>query len=124
MKLTILFSTALFMFLMQCDPAPLKTTCGVTNPAEELSWMKTKIAELKQTGLYEVGQVYIWQTEFNGETYFIFDNCCPNCDSILLIYTCEGEDVSTNPTITDYVYSYDKSLKNVIWSPENFSCNL
>lgn len=112
------------MFLMQCDTAPLKTTCGVSNPAEELPWLKTKIDDLKQTGLYELGQVYVWQIEYNGETYFVLDNCCPNCNSVLSIYTCDGEDVSSNQTISDYIYSYDKSINDVIWNPENFSCNL
>ncbi|GAA4279594.1 hypothetical protein GCM10022260_00150 [Gaetbulibacter aestuarii] len=109
---------------MQCDTAAIKTTCGVAIPTEELPWLKTKTNELKQTSLYELGQVYIWQTEYNGETYFIFDNCCPNCDSVLSIYTCDGEDVSTNQTISDYIYGIDKSNKDVIWTPENFSCNL
>ena len=124
MKFTIILSTTLFMFLMQCDTAPIKTTCGVSNPAEELPWLKAKTDELKQSSLYEAGQVYIWTTQFNGENYFIIDNCCPNCNSVLSIYTCDGEDVSSNQTISDYIYSYDKSSSDVILNPENFSCNL
>lgn len=124
MKFTIFLSTTLFMFLMQCETTPIQTTCGVSNPAEELSWMKSKIDEAKQSSLYEAGQLYIWETEFNGETYFVFDNCCPNCGSVPLIYTCSGEDVSSNETVSNYIYSFDKSSIDVIWTSENFSCNL
>ncbi|MFH4969480.1 hypothetical protein V8G61_14835 [Gaetbulibacter sp. M240] len=125
MKISSLLSTALFMFLILCESIESpRLFCGVSNPVEELIWLKQKTEELKQTGLYETGQVYIWYTEYDGETYFIIDNCCPNCNSVLLIYNCMGEYVSANTTISEYINSYDKDINNVIWNPENFSCNL
>jgi hypothetical protein len=96
-------------------------TCNVSNPIEDLTWLKDKITELEQTSSYESGEIYISQANYNGNTVFIMGNCCAVCNTIVPIYNCEGESIGY---IGDDTFDSTILEKDVIiWKPENFVCN-
>lgn len=96
------------------------TICNVSNPIEDLAWLKEEIQELENTSLYESGEVYISQAKHDGNTIFIIGNCCAACNSILPVYNCEGE-------IMGYIGddNFNFSLiesSSIIWKPQNSIC--
>lgn len=89
------------------------TTCDVRDPANDLPWLKEKIAGIQQSSIHQYFRVE--QVEYNGETGFYIDNCCPFCDTLPIFYKCSGEAV-TNIDTSKLI------SKGVIWQPSDFSC--
>jgi len=124
MKKTILTLTLLLLTMLSCkddDDNLLSNTCQVSNPIEDLDWLKEKIEELAQTDSEFLKYFYVSQNTYMDKTVFIFPNCCPSCNTVVPVYDCEGnhigfvgdENISTNILNND----------TIIWKPENFSCN-
>jgi len=122
MRQIILFSILLSFVILSCktDDDNLINTCNVTNPVENLNWLKEVIADIEQSSLFESGEVYISQANYNSNTIFILGNCCALCNSVLPVYDCEGNNLG-------YVgdSNFDTSILDndkVIWKSENFIC--
>jgi hypothetical protein len=74
------------------DSSPRQTPCSVNNPARDLPWLKEKVGALRaQDSSYE----YIQQATYRGQTVFVFENCCPHCNTIVPVYNCRGELICT-----------------------------
>jgi len=114
----------LFIFMaFSCDKEDKivgSNTCSVINPAQDLPWLRDKIAEItSQDPAYNYS--YIQQADYQGQTVFIFGNCCPNCNTTVPVYNCQGEFICT-------LYSEDcpgfldqiKNVKTIVKG----SCNL
>jgi|SRR5690606_907650 hypothetical protein len=116
--------TALFTLIMiafSChkdnDDEVLLIACDVSNPIEDLEWLKNRIDDLEQTGN---GEFYISQATHNGKTIFILANCCMACNSVIPVYYCDGKYAG---------YIGDDNLAwtlldedTVIWKPNNSKC--
>jgi len=96
------------------EPQPTQY-CGVVNPVENLPWLKATIDDFENNrsgfGVYQ----YVQQSTYQGNTVFIFGNCCPFCDSIFLVKDCEGHAVDITAAAVD-------GPTTVIWKPENSLC--
>ncbi len=95
---------------------PDKNTCGVVSPVTELDWLKQEIARREQDTTDLNKYFFIQQGSSNGQTVFIYNNCCPFCSTVLLVYNCEGENIKIAPQGIGDV--------KVIWSPANFACQI
>lgn len=107
------------------DDDNLNNTCSVANPIEDLDWLKEKIEELEQSSLFESGEIYISQANYNGNTIFILGNCCALCNSVISVYDCEGELIARlgYDDENDFVINFDIFERDtIIWSPPNFTC--
>jgi hypothetical protein len=69
-----------------------KNTCSVTDPAQDLPWLQSKIALITSQ---DSSYAYIQQAVYQGQTVFIFRNCCPSCNTIVPVYNCQGEIICT-----------------------------
>ena len=113
-----------FFILFSCtnsDNDDITNTCSVSNPIEDLDWLKLKIEELKQTNSTIIEYFYVSQNLYNDKTVFIFPNCCPQCSTIIPVYNCEG---NTLGFVGDG--NIDTNILNndiIIWKPENFACD-
>jgi len=97
----------------------VEAACGVDNPIEELPWLKAEIAsrESKTTDISKY--FYIAQATYNSQTVYVYEDCCPVCNTAVLVYNCKGELLGqVHAEITR------KSLKNskIIYKPDNFAC--
>ena len=117
---TLLVLTIVAFSCQKDNDDNLTTTCNVSNPIEDLAWLKEQIQELEKTSLYESGETYILQAEHDGDIIFILGNCSALCNSVSSVYNCEGE-------IMGYIGddNFDFSLienSPVIWKPESSIC--
>ncbi|MFI0430519.1 hypothetical protein [Mariniflexile sp. HMF6888] len=123
MKKNILVLTLLLLTISSCkdDDDNLSNSCQVSNPIEDLDWLKEKIEELAQTDSELLKYFYISQNTYMGKTVFIFPNCCPTCNTVVPVYDCEGNPIGFvgDDTISINILNND----TIIWNPENFSCN-
>jgi hypothetical protein len=96
------------------EPEPIKV-CGVVDPVENLAWLKAIIDDYKKDTNGMLTYQYVQQSTYEGNTVFIFGNCCPVCDFVPLIKDCEGNTVEISP-------GGELGPNTVIWKPENSSC--
>ena len=87
------------------------------SPISDLMWLKQEIANREQDKTAINKYFYIQQGNYQGETVFTYSNCCPFCDSVTLVYNCSGV------KIEEINFQEITDLK-VIWSPEDFVCQL
>lgn len=93
-------------------------TCGVTNPVEDLSWLKDRIDALL-TNAQTVRYQYVSQADYRGKTVFIFGNCDPLSLSVFPVINCSNVQLGTVGQIPV------DSLKNqrTLWKTQNSLCN-
>lgn len=109
-----IFISLLFFTILSCDNE--ETICGVTNPIEDLPWLKSMTQDIEAS---DFGQyTYIQQAHYFGQTVFIVNNCCPFCLSIVPVYNCEGELICNVGECVDKLLTHEK----YIWAPANSSC--
>ena len=92
--------------------------CGVTDPAEELLWLKERIDELQRARPTLTKYSYVQQAELKGQTVFVIDNCCPFCNSRPMIFNCAGEELAEQG-----IRSLIRNEK-VVWKPADSECTL
>ncbi|KAA5542398.1 hypothetical protein [Adhaeribacter rhizoryzae] len=125
MKRLFLVAFAISIMAFSCEKEegnfePLSNICSVKNPVEELGWLKEEIQSRERTDSEIYKYFYILQAEYNQQTVFIYDNCCPMCSSVTPVYNCQGKllfYLSNKP-------EESKRIKNakIIWKPNNFAC--
>ncbi len=90
------------------------TACGVTDPVENLPWLKQLAANAASGGLSEYA--YITQAKYKGKRLFYLGICCPACSWALILYDCEGNRINEEISFDDLEDSA------VIWHTENYQC--
>jgi len=99
---------------------PTFEACGVQNPLKELAWLAERIASIESPGLSS--RSFITQADYNEETIFIMKICCPNCNTVISAYNCEGTllgVVGNNSEIDPVLIRNER----IIWEPSNFDCS-
>ncbi|GAA4279593.1 hypothetical protein [Gaetbulibacter aestuarii] len=94
-------------------------TCGVTNPAEDIPWLKERLAYYDST---RAETFFMWQTDYQGETIFVLGTCEGSYNPNYSAFDCEGNHVSITDELNDYLNSV--TSKYLIWKPKNFKCNV
>lgn len=90
MKKLILPICFLLLTLSACkDEVDPILICGVISPAEELTWLNEIVEELNES--YLGPYFYVTAGSYQGQSVFLIENCCPNCNSVVPVYNCEGE---------------------------------
>jgi len=123
-KVILFACTITLLSLFSCgdeNPEPL-LICGVSDPVLQLTWLNELTAELDES--YFNQYFYVSSGKYQGEDVFIVKNCCPNCNSVESVYSCEGsvigflafDGVSIDPS--------EISDEQVIWRGFNFQCGV
>jgi len=118
-----LFATIILTAIISCEDKDdiITNSCNVSDPTENLEWLKEIKTDLEESSSGQSGEIYISQAKYNNNTLFIVGNCCAACNSIMPVYNCKGEELGY---IGDTNFDFDL-LENdvIIWKPENFVCN-
>lgn len=122
-KSTLLILISIFILSFSCknddDDDDLSNSCSVSNPIEELGWLKERIEQLSDSNTD--GYFYVSQNTLNGETVFIFPDCCPVCDTVTLVYDCQGNNIGSVGDENISISILDDDI--IIWKPNNFACS-
>ena len=130
MKNTIWLALPFFLLLGSCEYSDIfcvepSSPCSVENPVEDLAWLRDEIQEREQQVQNEYTQYqYIAQAEYEGETVFVYGNCCPNCLTVTLVFNCAGEQIGLlGYREGDIDYSIREQAV-VVWKSAGYSCTL
>lgn len=94
--------------------------CAIENPLQDLNWLRAEVKKRKNDDSEDARYCYISQVEFEGSTYFLFEDCNPLVNKIVPIYDCEG---ANKGVFGDAIFGFDifKS-RTIIFYPENTLC--
>jgi len=135
-KYALLFSIIIFLFACDEPVSCSECTCSVTDPLEELEWLRTEINAFALPVNASL-KVYFYATmaKYNGNTVFMIKNCCPfcnttppiikNCKGKVLGYLSETEGSFNYYGVTIYSVNPNKlQCDQIIWKPDNFACKV
>lgn len=94
--------------------------CGVSNPAENLQWLKDEIEKNGYKNPSSYWDIYIYASEYKGQTVFFTSMCCPTCGMLPPeVKDCQGK--SLGRLGTD-LFSSDLQNQRIIWQKKNGVC--
>ena len=110
-----LTAITLSITLISCDKddnVETNNTCNVSNPAEDLAWLKEAIENAKQDEYAS----YVMAT-YKGETVFYNDNCNPTISFVSTVLNCNGDNLGNRNDLHD-------ELTNIttLWKHEDSKC--
>jgi hypothetical protein len=124
MRRYLLLLISLMLGCTNHDNDPM--VCNVSNPVQDLSWLKAEIDE----GDYSSSQYAdytVYQALYNGEPVFYTEICCPSCNvAPPEVRNCSGElvgylDAEVNENLK--INSADLHNKKVIFETHNGVCD-
>lgn len=92
--------------------------CNVTNPLEELGWLKAHIQELSQSTDELSNYSYYMTATYKNESVFYYGNCHPAINMAIIVINCEGEELGDFNDLQQQL-----SNRKLIWIHENSPCN-
>ena len=92
--------------------------CKVTNPLEELVWLKTHIQELSQSEDELSKYSYYMTATYKKETVFYYGNCHPAINMAIIVMNCKGEALGNFSDLQQQL-----SNSKLIWIHEESPCN-
>ncbi len=109
----VIISTTLISCEKDDNKESINNKCNVSNPAEELEWLKDKIDNVE-----EDQYSYFVMANYKGETVFYYGNCDPLINYISVVMNCSGENIG-------YTYDLAEELtdRTILWKPENSECH-
>tara|TARA_R110001583_G_scaffold167424_1_gene320203 strand:- start:3114 stop:3473 length:360 start_codon:yes stop_codon:yes gene_type:complete len=112
LNLLSLVSILTLFVIISCDNEESENNvCNVSNPTEELSWLKTMIIDLSD---YD----YIMIANYKGETVFYNVNCNPLVNYASTVFNCSGDVIGNTNDIRD-----ELSNDRLIWKRADSKCN-
>ena len=114
-----ILALSLFMSCSDRDDT-IHVICGVNDPTEELAWLKAEITIRRRDVSEEAKYQYISQAVWEGSTVFLYRNCDPKGNSIIPVYSCEGEllgEIGKNFVLDDF------SNLLILFKPLDFVCD-
>ena len=106
------------------DDDSVSNTCNVSNPVEDLDWLKEKIEELEQTEPESLKYLYFSEQNYKNQTIFVLYNCDPLINYFPLVYNCEGNNPDILKTEDFFKFIALKEGGGIIWKPSTSACNL
>jgi hypothetical protein len=119
----ILFFGLLMMAAMACKDdkvtndivEPLVAgVCDVTDPVNELAWLKARIADLKSSDIADY--FYVVQAEYEGLPVFFIRTCHPAATVLANPYDCEGNVIKSDDA------AFKVTNSKIIWNTDGFVC--
>jgi hypothetical protein len=87
--------------------------CNVSNPAEDLDWLKQEINDVEQ----DEYSYYVMAT-YKGETVFYYGNCNPVINYISIVRNCTGDSLG----LTNDLYDELTEI-STLWKHADSKCN-
>lgn len=102
------------------DPKPIEA-CATDNVLEDLPWLVEKIEEFEQS-TFGQEYSYISKGTYQSQAVFIFQNCCPFCNTVFTVYDCSGNFMDTLGS--GGISPSEITGMAVIWKSADSSCGV
>lgn len=99
--------------LISCEKGD-NNTCNVSNPAEDITWLKEAIDDVKQDKYS-----YYLMADYNGETIFYYVNCNPVVNYASFILNCNGDNLGSTNSLQDELTDI-----TILWKHEESECSI
>ena len=100
--------------LVSCEKDDNGNNCNVSDPAEDLEWLKQEIDNIKQDEY-----AYYVMAKYKGQTVFYNGNCNPTINYASIVKNCDGDSLGYTNDL------YDRLTElSVLWKHENSKCDL
>lgn len=93
--------------------------CEVNNPIEELPWLKNQVDDIENNEGDIAKYFFIEIADYNSQTVFISNNCCPVCNTVVPVFDCEGRSLGL---LGSDILPNELSNTRIIFKREDFSC--
>jgi len=109
---SIIFSIALISCKKDENKDKETNKCNVSNPVEDLDWLKQEIDNVKQ----DEYSYYVMAT-YKGETVFYYGNCNPVVNYISIVRNCTGDSLGLTADLYD-----ELTEVSTLWKHANSKC--
>lgn len=116
--ISVMFFVSILCTSCEKDKQLIDNTCNVTNPAEELNWLKSSITEIEQSNQELSKHAYYMVAKYKGETVFYYGNCHPAINYVSHVINCKGDTLGAISDLDDELTDV-----NLLWKPEESECN-
>ena len=99
--------------LISCDKDSNNTKCNVSNPAEDLDWLKKAIDQVKQDEYS-----FCNMATYKGETVFYYGNCNPVVNYVSIVHNCSGDILGYTNELYDELTDI-----TILWKHVDSKCN-
>ena len=111
-RILSLISILALIVIISCENEESKNYfCNVSNPAEELPWLKTMILDLSDYS-------YIMAADYKGKTVFYNVNCNPLVNYASTVFNCNGDLIGNTNDIRN-----ELSNVKLIWKHADSKCD-
>jgi hypothetical protein len=106
-----------FLVLMSCNKQEHNNLCNVSNPIEDIAWLKAEIEKIQQNT--DNDKYSYWMTAtLHGNTVFFYGNCDPASNYISVLINCKGEMIGK---LNDY--ADELTDVKLFWKPKDSACH-
>lgn len=88
-------------------------TCDVSNPTEEIDWLKSAIDEVSNDEY-----AYYGMATYRGETIFYYGNCNPVVNYASFVLNCDGGSLGFTIDLLDELMDM-----TIVWQHEDSKCD-
>ncbi|WP_396637082.1 hypothetical protein [Maribacter sp. R77961] len=114
-----------FLGLLSCSTddlgLPIIAACDTSNPIEDLDWLRAQSDDIKNNQSDIAQYFFIEIAEYQDQTVFISNNCCPICNTVVPVYNCEGEFLDF---LGGGIPIGELSKRATIFKRDDFSCQI
>ena len=124
MRALILFISIIFIAIGCHEIAfenegPAKSFCGVTNPINNLDWLREEVEAISSQS-YAAMDVFVISAVYQGQVVFFIDICCPVCNvAPPEIRNCQGQSLGR---LGDSIAAMDVVSRSILWRTDNNVC--
>jgi len=98
----------------------ITVACSFDNAVEDLDWLRFEIRRRELNPTTDMKYCYIAQGEIQDEPVFIYWDCNPVVNKVVVVYDCIGS--SKGYLGEDSIKLEDLKNLKIIWQPDNFAC--
>ncbi|MGC3947667.1 MAG: hypothetical protein QM762_24720 [Chryseolinea sp.] len=117
MKPCVLFVVLCLLTVSACDED--FQDCDVSDPME-LSWFREMTDALGKNSLSEY--MYVMQGDYKNKRVYISANCCPMCNSVVIVYDCSGNQLGYLGHGEDHIAPEAITNQSIAWKSSSNVC--
>ncbi len=120
-KHSVVLFSLLILFSCSDNDDKIGEACGTVNPPEKLTWLKNEINNRELNTSDITKYFYISQATYYSQTVFVYDDCCPICNTAIFVYDCAGDRIGQ---VNADIQREDIKNPKIIYEPQDFACQV